>query len=276
MSDNIESREFGDISTYIEDVNSMVTNIHYSGNLFAPSGPRCPRTDGGCGGRVIRLETIWLQNSDRKSPLNDLGRRAAPPRKPRMRETRPVEPVKLNSGSEPLKPVRQTSRRESIEKRESQTRSRMFREGATATAWMLTLSLLAAGIYRAVTSAPFNLCLPVLITLATIGVCALRSHSRMRPYAKEWEEVYEDETRSFQKQHETWRDDNQRNDNQFRVDTQRYHENLERFSKLERRYRNADAKFGRLLKIWEDSWSCDQCGKLWRAEKIELAEFVDQ
>lgn len=78
--------------------------INFAAGLVGDFGRVCSVKDGGCGGQVFKMQTVWDKNSRKGEALNNLGDRVRPPRRPRMSQARPILPVEAPPPASPVYP----------------------------------------------------------------------------------------------------------------------------------------------------------------------------
>ncbi|MCD0446240.1 hypothetical protein LO763_21750 [Glycomyces sp. A-F 0318] len=268
-----EWREYGDIGTYIEDVNRFIQHTHYTTNIRGASGPTCPIKDGGCGGSVKKLEILWLANSNKGAPTNNLGRKVAPPRRPQLRQQEPQMPS-------PVAPPEFNSvQYEHIWKDYHRSVWNTAKEYLIAYTWYgscLPLAALGLGWLVASNSGTGwdNPASQPLLGIGVIGIggTLLYTISAFAVISARLARKRDESIRNLNDSHSravTNAVDSSE------LNAQRYEENVREFREQERLYSAALSRYNKFHKRWKDLWCCPQCGSIWSESKLNRTEFTD-
>lgn len=260
-----DQREFGDIGTYIEDVDRMITNITYSGSILSASGPRCPRGDGGCGGKVVRLETIWLTHSHQGKPLNDLGRISAPPRKPRFRQQEPTPPPIGGPGQHSAPPAPPVV---DLDAMRAKLKRGVVRSVLATGAFSLVVAVCWSDLISPDSFKWGVLAIPLAATAIALALGAVNLESSVKKAQEAQAALQRNHLERERRKIESEEDLRRRRAAAYERDLAAYRSSLQRHERIQRRFK-------RLHQIWAGSWSCTQCGHRWRSEKIDRADYME-
>jgi hypothetical protein len=273
---------FGDgdqINNFIEDVDRIINQIHYSASIYSASGPACPVKDGGCGGPAVRFATVWLENSDNGTPLNNLGRVVAPPRRPRFNQSPPTKPSQVELTAKP-RPTK--SSQEHIHA-EYAKEIRQLRRNTIVYSWywsVIPLILIGIGSCSAAVSPEswdgesgsmtLSATLLIVIILAiaiALYVASARDLGKKRDQkVRRQDQVYRQQLSKLDQDHKKALRQNQA---ETREKFKAYERSLELFEQNKLRHEAIERKYHGLKSQWGKLWYCSRCGERWSESKLD-------
>jgi hypothetical protein len=228
---------------------------------------RCPRGRGGCGGRVEKLQRVWLTESKNNVPRSDLGLTVAPPRPPVLEAQMPVEPDQFSPP--PPDPPDLTGEQERFD----QMLSNRGMSIAAKIAFVGIPVLCTLGVALHQESPNRDNPAPV-VTAITVG-CVVLVFLGLVWFKIASVSITSERNRLF----ETLRSDYESRLNAYEREAkgnrEAYEVALERFQNEQRRFDTEFSIYKELLQMWKDSWHCRTCAKNWRDIEIDRVDIND-